>query len=75
MSKIGYIRVSTEHQEIARQQEIMDNYKVDRIFSEKLSGANTDRPQLKAMLDYVREGDTLYVESISRLGRFTRDLM
>lgn len=75
MSKIGYIRVSTEHQEIARQQEIMDNYKVDRIFSEKLSGANTDRPQLKAMLDYVREGDTLYVESISRLGRSTRDLM
>ena len=46
MSKIGYIRVSTEHQETARQQEIMGNYKVDRIFSEKLSGANTDRPQL-----------------------------
>ena len=75
MSKIGYIRVSTEHQETARQQEIMVNYKVDRIFSEKLSGANADRPQLKAMLDYVREGDTLYVESISRLGRSTRDLL
>ena len=56
MSKIGYIRVSTEHQETARQQEIMCGYQVDRIFSEKLSGANTDRPQLKAMLDYVREG-------------------
>ena len=56
MSKIGYIRVSTEHQETARQQEIMDSYQVDRIFSEKLSGASTDRPQLKAMLDYVREG-------------------
>ena len=75
MSKIGYIRVSTEHQETARQQEIMDGYHVDRIFSEKLSGANTDRPQLKAMLDYVREGDTLYVESISRLGHSTRDLL
>ena len=75
MSKIGYIRVSTEHQETARQQEIMVNYKVDRIFSEKLSGATADRPQLKAMLDYVREGDTLYVESISRLGRSTRDLL
>ena len=75
MSKIGYIRVSTEHQETARQQEIMVNYKVDRIFSEKLSGANADRPQLKAMLDYVREGDTLYVESISRVGRSTRDLL
>ena len=48
MSKIGYIRVSTEHQETARQQEIMDSYQVDRIFSEKLSGASTDRPQLKA---------------------------
>ena len=75
MSKIGYIRVSTEHQETARQQEIMCGYQVDRIFSEKLSGANTDRPQLRAMLDYVREGDTLYVESISRLGRSTKDLL
>ena len=75
MSKIGYIRVSTEHQETDRQQEVMDSYQVDRIFSEKLSGANTNRPQLKAMLDYVREGDTLYVESISHLGRSTRDLL
>ena len=75
MSKIGYIRVSTEHQETARQQEIMDSNHVDRIFSEKLSGAAADRPQLKAMLEYVREGDTLYVESISRLGRSTRDLL
>ena len=75
MSKIGYIRVSSEHQETARQQEIMNNYRVDRIFSEKIAGATADRPQLKAMLDYVREGDTLYVESISRLGRSTRDLL
>ena len=50
MSKIGYIRVSTEHQETARQQEIMCDYQVDRIFSEKISGANKDCPQL----DYVR---------------------
>ena len=75
MSKIGYIRVSTEHQETARQQEIMCGYQVDRIFSEKISGANKDRPQLKAMLEYVREGDTLYIESISRLGRSTKDLL
>ena len=75
MSKIGYIRVSTEHQETARQQEIMCGYQVDSIFSEKLSGANTDRPQLRAMLDYVREGDMLYIESISRLGRSTKDLL
>lgn len=71
MSKIGYIRVSTERQETARQQEIMCDYQVDRIFSEKLSGANADRPQLGAMLDC----DTLYVESISRLGRSTKDLL
>ena len=75
MSKIGYIRVSTERQETARQQEIMCDYQVDRIFSEKLSGANTNRPQLRAMLDYVREGDTLYIESVSRLGRSTKDLL
>ena len=75
MSKIGYIRVSTEHQETARQQEIMCGYQIDRIFSEKLSGANADRPHLRAMLDYVREGDTLFVESISRLGRSTKDLL
>ena len=75
MSKIGYIRVSTEYQETARQQEIMCDYQVDRIFSEKISGANKDRPQLRAMLDYVREGDTLYIESISRLGCSTKDLL
>ena len=72
MSKIGYIIVSTEHQETARQQEIMCDYQVARIFSEKLSGANTDRPQLRAMLEYVREGD---IESISRLGRSTKGLL
>ena len=75
MSNIGFIRVSTEHQDTARQQEIMCSYQADRSFSEKLSGANTDRPQLRAMLDYVREGDTLYIESISRLGRSTKDLL
>ena len=75
MSKIGYIRVSTEKQETARQQEIMCDYQVDRILSEKISGANKERPQLKAMLDYVREGDTLYIESISHLGRSTRELL
>ena len=54
MSKIGYIRVSTEHQETARQQDIMCSYQVDRICSEKISGANKDRPQLRAMLDYLQ---------------------
>jgi len=75
MGKIGYIRVSTEHQETARQEAIMEQYQVERVFAEKISGKNANRPELKAMLDYVREGDTLYIESISRLGRSTRDLL
>lgn len=75
MSKIGYIRISKERQETARQQEIMFDYQVDRIFSEKLSGATTDHPQLRDMLDYVRERDTFYVKSISHLGRSTKDLL
>ena len=74
MSRIGYIRVSTEHQETAKQQEIMGDYQVDRIFSEKISGANIDRPQLKAMLDYVREGDNLYIESISHKENIDTDM-
>ena len=75
MGKIGYIRVSTEHQETARQEALMMQYQVERVFAEKMSGKNADRPELKAMLEYVREGDTLYIESISRLGRSTRDLL
>lgn len=75
MGKIGYIRVSTEHQETARQEAIMEQYRVERVFAEKISGKNANRPELKAMLDYIREGDTLYIESISRLGRSTRDLL
>ena len=53
----------------------MKQYQVERLFAEKMSGKNADRPELKAMLEYVREGDTLYIESISRLGRSTRDLL
>ena len=53
----------------------MCDYQVDRIFSEKLSGANGDRHQLRTILEYVREGDTLYIESISRLGRSTKGLL
>ena len=60
MGKIGYIRVSTEHQETARQEALMKQYQVERVFAEKMSGKNADRPELKAMLEYVREGDTLF---------------
>lgn len=75
MAKIGYIRVSTEEQETARQEQIMKNYGVEKIYSEKLSGKNTDRPEFQKMINFLREGDTLYVESISRLSRSIRDLL
>jgi len=72
---VGYIRVSTEEQNLDRQQNIMENRGVEKIYAEKLSGKNTNRPQLKAMLSFVREGDTIFVESISRLARSTKDLL
>ena len=56
MGKIGYIRVSTEHQETARQEALMKQYQVERVFAEKMSGKNANRPELKAMLEYVRFG-------------------
>ena len=63
MARIGYIRVSTQEQNTARQEEMMKGQNLDKVFIEKISGKNTERPQLKAMLDYVREGDTVIVES------------
>lgn len=71
---VGYVRVSTAEQNTDRQL-VFAMEDVDKIFIDKLSGKNTDRPQLQAMLEYVREGDTLIVESISRLARSTKDLL
>ena len=73
MARILYARVSTEEQNLARQLTEADNY--DKVFMEKVSGKNMERPQLKAMLAYVRKGDTLEVESYSRLARSTKDLL
>ncbi len=73
--KIGYIRVSTEEQNTIRQEVLMQELSVDEIYIDKASGKNTDRPQLKKMLSYVRRGDTVIVESISRFARNTRDLL
>ena len=73
--KVAYIRASTEGQNTARQEEAMKGLGVERCFIEKISGKNTDRPQLKAMMDFVREGDSLIVESYSRLARSTHDLL
>lgn len=75
MAIIGYVRVSTQEQNEDRQLTIMEQYKVEKVFSEKLSGKNTERPELKRMIEYVREGDTLVIESYSRLARSTRDLV
>ncbi len=73
--KIGYIRISTVDQNTARQEALMEELGVDLVFIDRMSGKNLDRPELKRMLNYVREGDTVIVESISRFARNTRDLL
>ena len=73
--KIGYIRVSTEDQNTARQEVLLRELGVDEVFIDKASGKNTERPELSRMMNYVRHGDTVIVESISRFARNTRDLL
>ena len=75
--RIGYCRVSSAEQNEARQIEAFKAMGIneDNIFLDKLSGGNTNRPALKAMLSYLRQGDIVTVESISRLARNTRDLL
>jgi DNA invertase Pin-like site-specific DNA recombinase len=75
MSKIGYIRVSATDQNTDRQEMILKELNLDKYFIEKASGKNTDRAQLKKLMEYVREGDTVYIESISRLARSTKALL
>ncbi|MFR0693422.1 recombinase family protein [Enterobacterales bacterium AE_CKDN230030158-1A_HGKHYDSX7] len=72
MAQVGYIRISSVDQNTARQ---LDGVSVDKTFTDKVSGATTDRPQLQAMLEYVREGDTIHVHSIDRLARSLVDLL
>lgn len=73
--KIGYIRVSTQEQNTVRQEVMMEQLGVEELYIDKASGKNTDRPELKKMMEYVRRGDTVIVESISRFARNTRDLL
>lgn len=75
MANIAYVRVSTAEQNEARQIEALKKYNIDKWYTEKVSGKNMNRPQLKAMLDYVREGDTVYIHDFSRLARSTKDLL
>ncbi len=74
--KVGYVRVSTVEQNTARQEVLMKQLGVERVYIEKISGKSTEgRERLKEMLEFIREGDVVIVESISRLARNTRDLL
>ena len=72
MSKIGYARVSSKEQNLDRQLKALEG--VSKVFSDKLSGQSTERPQLQAMLDYLHEGDIVIVTELDRLGRSNKDL-
>ena len=73
--KIGYIRVSTQEQNTIRQEVLMASLGVDEVYIDRMSGKNTNRPELQKMMEYVRKGDTVIVEPISRFARNTRDLL
>ena len=72
MAKIGYARVSTKEQHLDRQLAALRG--IDKLFTDKLSGANTNRPELQKMLAYIREGDIVLVTELDRLGRNNQDL-
>ncbi|ELZ0574232.1 recombinase family protein [Salmonella enterica] len=72
MSNIGYVRVSSVQQNNERQ---LEGVELDKVFTETASGKNADRPQLNAMLGYVREGDVIHCHELSRLGRNVKDLL
>ena len=71
----GYARVSTRQQELNRQLDLLKQYNCHKILTEKLSGTKTDRPELNRLKDKLRPGDMVIVESFSRLGRSTKDLI
>ena len=73
--KIGYIRVSTQEQNTIRQEVMMEALGVDELYIDRASGKNAQRPELQKMMEYVRRGDTVIVESISRFARNTKDLL
>lgn len=77
MANIAYIRVSTKDQSTDRQYALFKErgIHIDKFFDESKSGKDTDRDELKKMLDYIREGDVVYIESISRLARNTKDFL
>ncbi len=72
---IAYVRVSTVEQNEGRQLEGLKKYDIDKWFTEKVSAKDTNRPQLKELLEYAREGDVVFVWDFSRLARSTKDLL
>ncbi|APG27029.1 integrase [Syntrophotalea acetylenivorans] len=75
MSIIGYARVSTADQSLDIQLEQLQAAGVNKVFQEKISGVKRDRPQLAAMLNYMREGDTLIITKLDRIARSTKHLL
>ena len=73
--RIGYVRVSSLDQNPERQIEELRSSNVEKFFIDKVSGKNTDRPELQKLLSFIREGDTLYVHSLDRLARNLADLL
>lgn len=73
--KVGYVRISTKEQNTARQDELMRQLEVEKVYTDRMSGKDAERPELQKMMDFVREGDTLVVESFSRFARNTQDLL
>jgi len=72
---VAYVRVSTITQKDDRQVDLLQKYNIGKWYTEKVSAKDMNRPELLAMLDFVREGDTVYVESYSRLARNTQHLL
>lgn len=72
---IAYVRVSTVEQNEARQVEALEKYGIDKWFREKVSAKDINRPELQSMLEFAREGDTVYIMDFSRLARSTKDLL
>ena len=75
MANIAYVRVSTAEQNEDRQIEALKKHNIDKWFTEKVSGKDRNRPELQRMMEFVREGDTVYVHDFSRLARNTKDLL
>jgi len=71
---LGYARVSTRHQKLDRQIKVIEEYGVDKLFTDKATGTNTDRKGLKDLLNHVRAGDTVVFSELDRLGRSLLDV-